>query len=599
MSRVVERIGTPATVAALGMLVVLGLGIAFFVFLRQSTSRAQEADRSFDIAAISEAGIELLAEVQLERGLATLFLTTGDTAALARYEEHLAVTDAAVARYQTLWRRSDSVLRAGVAGGPGLPDLRLLNEVRLVFTGLDGEESATTELYGGLIDQVRQSISDLAFVATDATELRLRRASLSLLAAADAIARRRALVAAVLGADDPVPAESALQISLHSRDFAVNVDSAAASVAGANRARVLTLHGSAAAVAVAETIDSLLESGVSGAGLDPSEWFERASRQLEEVMAVASEINAVIVDHAADGVARSRRASFVTGAATGALLLVALLASWSAIAASRGRVRALEEHRELVDGLLAWFGAESMPVVDGVEIEARYVPAAPLSGAGGDWYDLFSDDSGNLGLVVGDVAGHGAPTVARMAEVRNMIRALAHAGVGGPARQLEIVDQTVDELHLTTVFYAVVDVAGGELTYSRAGHVPGVLRRGDGTFEILYHGSDTPIGVRQDAGRTEHMERFTSGDMLVLFTDGLIEGPMRDVLERIDRVAADVIAPFSGDLGDLAERLLAQRPVVEHVDDASVLIVRMTAASLVDVHGRQQAGDLQDPQHRH
>jgi serine phosphatase RsbU (regulator of sigma subunit) len=231
-------------------------------------------------------------------------------------------------------------------------------------------------------------------------------------------------------------------------------------------------------------------------------------------------------------------------------------------------------------------------------MEARYLPAATLSGAGGDWYDVFAVDSRRVAIVVGDVSGHGSATVARMAEVRNMLRALAHANVGGPARQLEIVDDAVDALHLTTVFYACLDLSRGEMVYTRAGHVPGVLRRTDRSVVILYHGWDTPLGVRQDEGRSEGRERIGPGDTIVLFTDGLIEAPDSDLLESIERLAADEVAPFSGDLKDLAGRLIRLRPDIAHRDDALVLVVRLAADSGLDVHGGEQSGDLEDADHR-
>ena len=85
----------------------------------------------------------------------------------------------------------------------------------------------------------------------------------------------------------------------------------------------------------------------------------------------------------------------------GALFVLSILAAWSAITASRERAKALAEHRDLVNGLLRWFGSESLPSVDGLEMEVRYLLIGDQAGAGGDWYDVFFDASGDFALVVG------------------------------------------------------------------------------------------------------------------------------------------------------------------------------------------------------
>ena len=145
-----------------------------------------------------------------------------------------------------------------------------------------------------------------------------------------------------------------------------------------------------------------------------------------------------------------------------------------------------------------------------------------------------------------------------MAEMRNTLRGLAHAGVGGPARQLEIIDQTIETTELTTVFYALISAATGGMRYSRAGHLPAILCRPDGTVELLSEGSDTPIGISPDGTRTEASVVLGQDDLLLMFTDGLIEEPGRDLYESLDELSARWRR--TGGLEDLADQLMATQP---------------------------------------
>src|SRR6185295_784224 len=78
---------------------------------------------------------------------------------------------------------------------------------------------------------------------------------------------------------------------------------------------------------------------------------------------------------------------------------------------------------------------ERLAVVEGATVDACYRPAGAEANVGGDWYDVVELPDGTLGLVVGDVAGHGVASAATMALLRNALRAYAWEGVG-PAEAL-------------------------------------------------------------------------------------------------------------------------------------------------------------------
>nr|MDP9495942.1 serine/threonine-protein phosphatase [Actinomycetota bacterium] len=430
-------------------------------------------------------------------------------------------------------------------------------------------------------------------LTNDAEDVRMRRAVLSLLDSSSSLATRRAAVARLLAASEELTEQEEIQLSLLGRESDVNLRAAQALLSGEFRSQVAELADSAESQAVEETLEQIVNQ--TNLDVTPQSWFAIATAEVDLVLEGAMRLNDEVRERAIQGIADARRAVVMTITLVGALFVLSLLAAWSAITASRERAKALAEHRDLVNGLLRWFGSESLPTVDGLEMEVRYLPAATRAGAGGDWYDVFFDASGDLALVVGDVSGHGSQTVAHMAEMRNTLRGLARAGVGGPARQLEIIDQTVETTEMTTVFYALISAATGGLRYSRAGHIPAILCRADGTVEILDEGSDTPVGITPDSVRTEASVTLAEGDLLVMFTDGLIEEPGRDLYDSLDELIAEV-ASHRGSLDGLADQLMASQPSRGTGDDASILLVRVTAAGALTVsqEGLTQTGDLQD-----
>ena len=85
------------------------------------------------------------------------------------------------------------------------------------------------------------------------------------------------------------------------------------------------------------------------------------------------------------------------------------------------------DHQFIVDLSASLLGV--LPVIAGVETSARYLPASQTASVGGDWYEGILLDDQRIGLVVGDVAGHGLAAAADMALLRGMITALLHSGV--------------------------------------------------------------------------------------------------------------------------------------------------------------------------
>ena len=179
----------------------------------------------------------------------------------------------------------------------------------------------------------------------------------------------------------------------------------------------------------------------------------------------------------------------------------------------------------------------ALPTVTGVEVAARYVPGSGR--VGGDWYDVFVLPSGELVLVVGDVAGSGLGAAVIMGRIRSALRAYA-LEFPGPADVLGKLDRKMQYFEqddvMATVSYAVLDPDSGQLHISSAGHVPPVLAAPGQHGTVAEIAVDPPIGVTDVPRRQVTTLALMPGTVLCLFTDGLVERrdmPIDDGITRL------------------------------------------------------------------
>lgn len=219
----------------------------------------------------------------------------------------------------------------------------------------------------------------------------------------------------------------------------------------------------------------------------------------------------------------------------------------------------------------------ALPAVPGLELAARYVPAARDLDVGGDWYDVFrtADD---LVLVIGDVTGHDLEASARMADLRGLLRAHAVHGSPAPDQVLAALAATATALRMdataTVTVGRLAPAAGGRwvLRFCNAGHPPPLLLS-RGAAAWLAPEPDLMLGVDDSVCRTTHVAELSPGDTVVLFTDGLVEQRGADLDQRLEqlRLAAE---GHAGHPDALADHLLASAggPLQ---DDVALLVVRV------------------------
>lgn len=192
--------------------------------------------------------------------------------------------------------------------------------------------------------------------------------------------------------------------------------------------------------------------------------------------------------------------------------------------------------------------APSVPVVPGADIAAQYLVAAEDTAAGGDWFEAVALDN-RLVLAVGDVVGHGVEAAAAMAQLRTALRMQILAGQPIPDA-LEAVDRFhrfVPGSKSATVCIGSLDYSTGEFRYCTAGHPPPLLVTTDATARYLEPSGAGPFG--SGTGFPVRTAVLDVGDVILLFTDGLIERPGRPLgasTAEFAELAAGVAGGHSG-----------------------------------------------------
>ncbi len=202
----------------------------------------------------------------------------------------------------------------------------------------------------------------------------------------------------------------------------------------------------------------------------------------------------------------------------------------------------------------------------------RYRPADGSLAVGGDWYDVVDLGDGRRGLVVGDCVGQGLHAAALMGQLRSAGRALLLEH-NGPAATLDGLDRFAGMLpgaEYTTVLCAVVDERRRTLTISSAGHLP-ALRIGRAGAEWIEGARGTPLTLA-GGHRREQSIALDPGDVLVLYTDGLVERRGESLVTGLDRLARTAESLLGSEpVSRLADSLLAELAMAA-ADDIALVV---------------------------
>jgi PAS domain S-box-containing protein len=257
------------------------------------------------------------------------------------------------------------------------------------------------------------------------------------------------------------------------------------------------------------------------------------------------------------------------------LSILRLAADRVALAIDHARV--YEREHNIAETLQRSLLPEHLPKLPGLDVAARYIPAADEAEVGGDWYDVLSVPGGGVGLVMGDVAGKGLAAASMVGRLRSALRAYALEG-HAPARVLEQLNRLIwteaEESQMATLIYVVVDPGEGEVRWVNAGHPPPLLLDGKAHPQYLEGGSSVPLGVLPFPSFEEVAVPMNSGGMVVLYTDGLVERAGEHIDRGLGRLAEAVRdAPTKPE--ELCDHVLGQLvPDGGTPDDIALLTLR-------------------------
>jgi PAS domain S-box-containing protein len=194
-------------------------------------------------------------------------------------------------------------------------------------------------------------------------------------------------------------------------------------------------------------------------------------------------------------------------------------------------VGALERERRisasLQDALLP--SETTFPRHPDLSFDAYYRASLNEAKVGGDWFDSFPRSDGSIVVCVGDVTGRGLEAAGLMAKLRQSI-SMAAMYEQEPERILDAVDRHLRSRRaeaLATAFIGIIDPSHRRMRYANAGHPPPLLRTKDGITELTAEG--LPLGLRDYGGSSQGEVSLDEAELLLLYTDGLIEGT-RDLL---------------------------------------------------------------------
>ncbi|HJE60175.1 MAG TPA: SpoIIE family protein phosphatase [Nocardiopsis listeri] len=242
-----------------------------------------------------------------------------------------------------------------------------------------------------------------------------------------------------------------------------------------------------------------------------------------------------------------------------------------------------------------------LPQIDHLRFAARYQPAQRAAEVGGDWYDVFLLADGVTTMVIGDVVGHDLHAAAHMAEVRNMLRALAwdrQEPPSGLMRRLdEVMTNTSDAPMATAVIARIEGPDGGpwHLHWVNAGHPPPLLVEPDGNARYLEAGHGPLIGISAALHLglewTDALEELPERSTVLFYTDGLVENRHEHLDTGLEKLRGHAMDLNHLGLEDFLDELLIR--INPGGDDVALLALR------IPERGEGTGDDLAPPQHAH
>jgi sigma-B regulation protein RsbU (phosphoserine phosphatase) len=167
------------------------------------------------------------------------------------------------------------------------------------------------------------------------------------------------------------------------------------------------------------------------------------------------------------------------------------------------------------------------PACEHLDFAAEFVPFWEV---GGDYYDVFSTEQGNITIVLGDVSGKGLPAALLMSLLHGAVRASAEANNGSRHSERtswlnQLLCDRSEDNRFVSLFWASYDIGQAKLQYVNAGHLPPLLVRQSSTGIVVrrLEKGGPVLGILRAAIYEEETIPLATGDLLVMFSDGVLE----------------------------------------------------------------------------
>lgn len=240
----------------------------------------------------------------------------------------------------------------------------------------------------------------------------------------------------------------------------------------------------------------------------------------------------------------------------------------------------IEEEMKMAQMVQMAMLPKQFPCPNKIRFHARYQATSSI---GGDFYDVFDCGEGKVGMMITDVSGHG-PSAALIV---SMIKAMFYSQTGSrsdPGKVARLLNdqllKMIPEERYVTLFFGVIDLSSGELSYARAGHpYPVIMRAEDRSLVWLEKGGGF-VAISDDFSVEQGVETIRPGDRLLMYSDGLIEvlndkgalfgfnGLKQSLKKRFHEAGDALLDGLLSDSNDYnAERALA--------DDVAILLAEL------------------------
>ncbi|KKM79533.1 hypothetical protein LCGC14_1348970 [marine sediment metagenome] len=202
-----------------------------------------------------------------------------------------------------------------------------------------------------------------------------------------------------------------------------------------------------------------------------------------------------------------------------------------------------------------------LPKLEGYEIAARYISATKEASVGGDFYDFIPVEK-NIAIVVGDISGSGIETTTMSSMLKNTARAFALED----ATPSDVINRANNVLFkeappekFATAFYALLEPEKGKIAYASAGHPSALLAKRDANVIEELPQCSPALAITESLDCVQSEVMLNSGDVLTIFTDGLIEVRKNKTFFGLERLKDEILGqPSIISASDLADRILTE-----------------------------------------